>query len=175
MPSDVQIVTRPVRQITISTGRPWATFRAEYESAVPSFDRMEAIGVVLSSSGWPAIVRLSEATATNGFVNFFTFDPSPVMHLNGNNGHVVTYLAGNIAKAEPGFREQPGCFVYIPLRVAIAADATDQAQLIIDHPSDLFAAFGNPALDVIAADFAVTFAELLRRLDLTVPDELANP
>jgi hypothetical protein len=175
MPSDVQIVTRPVRQITISTGRPWAAFRAEYEKIVPSFDRMEAIGVVLSGSGWPAIVRLSEATATNGFVNFFTFDPSPVMHLNGNNGHVVTYLAGNIAKAEPGFKAQPACFVYVPLRVAIAADATGQAQLIIDHPSDLFAAFGNPALDVIAADFAVTFAELLGRLDLSVPDELANP
>jgi hypothetical protein len=110
MRKDIQIVTRPVRQITIDTGRPWAELRQAYEREVPSFDRLEAIGVILSDSGWGAIRRLSDATAVNGFVNFFTFDPTPVMRLNGSVGSGVTYLTGNIVKAEPGFRAQPASF-----------------------------------------------------------------
>jgi hypothetical protein len=89
MPTEIQIVTRPVRQITVDTGRRWSDFRADYDRAVPSFDRLEAIGVVLSDSGWDAITRLSDATAVRGLVNFFMFDPSPVMHLNGATGNAV--------------------------------------------------------------------------------------
>jgi hypothetical protein len=66
MPKDVQVVTRPVRQITIRTGRPWSTFRSDYERVVPHFDRLEAIGVVLSASGWEAIRRLSDHRRSTG-------------------------------------------------------------------------------------------------------------
>ncbi len=174
MSDAIQIVTRPVRQITIDTGRPWAEFRADYEKFVPAFDRMEAIGTVLSGSGWEAIQRLSTATATNGLVSFYTFDPSPVMAVNGNTGHTVTYLSGNIVEAEPGFRQNPGCFVYIPLRVVIFADAGGVAKLTIAHPADLFAAYADSVLDGIAAKFAATFAEILRQLDVPVPSALLD-
>jgi hypothetical protein len=174
MPKDIQVVTRPVRQITISTGRAWAEFRSAYERAVPPFDRLEAIGVVLSGSGWDAVRRLSEATAVNGFVNFFAFDPSPVMHLNGSTGSAVTYLTGNIVEAEPGFREQPGCFLYIPLRVVISAEEDGDAQLTIDHPADLFSAYGDAALDAVAAGFCDKLAGLLAELGLPVPHELTG-
>jgi uncharacterized protein (DUF302 family) len=174
MPKEVQLVTRPVRQITIKTGRPWSEFRAAYERVVPNFDRLEAIGVVLSGSGWEGIQRLSHATAVNGLVNFFAFDPSPVMHLNGSRGNAVTYMTGNIVKAEVGFREQPACFLYVPLRVVIAADDDDEARLIIDHPVDLFSAFGDPALDAVGAEFCAMFAAVLSDLGVPVPDELMN-
>jgi uncharacterized protein (DUF302 family) len=174
MAKNVHVVTRPVRQITINTGRPWSEFRIDYERAVPHFDRLEAIGVVLSGSGWDAIRHLSEATAVDGFVNFFIFDPSPVMHLNGSTGNAVTYLTGNIVKAERGFRQLPGCFLYLPLRVVIAADHDGEAQLTIDHPADLFAAYGDPALDSVADEFCRAFAALLAHLDVYVPPELAN-
>jgi hypothetical protein len=45
--------------------------------------------------------------------------------------------------------------------VAIAADESGSANLIIDHPADLFAAFADPALDTVAGRFAALFAELL--------------
>jgi uncharacterized protein (DUF302 family) len=167
------VLTRPVRQLIIDTGRPFAEFRAAYERLVPSFDRLEAIGVVLSGSGWEAIARLSEATATHGLVNFFTFDPSPVMALNGHTGHGVTYLAGNIAHAEPGFGRLPDCFLYIPLRVVIASDGEQDARMRIDHPGDLFAAFGDPELDAVAADFTGTLISVLELLEAPVPPELA--
>jgi hypothetical protein len=174
MPKAVQLVTRPVRQITIKTGRPWSEFRAAYEQAVPHFDRLEAIGVVLSGGGWEGIQRLSVDTAVNGLVNFFVFDPSPVMHLNGSRGNAVTYMTGNIVKAEVGFRKQPACFLYVPLRVVIAADDDDEARLIIDHPVDLFSAFGDPALDAVGVEFCTTFAAVLSDLGVPVPDELTN-
>ncbi len=126
-----------------------------------------------SGSGWDAIQRLSEATATNGFVNFFVFDPSPVMHVNGSTGRAVTYLTGNIVKAERGFRQLPGCFLYLPLRVVIAtADDDGEATLTFDHPADLFAAYGDAALDAVAAEFCASLAALLTHLEAPVPPEL---
>ena len=174
MPKDVQIVTRPVRQITINTGRPWAEFRADYERAVPSFDRPEAISVVLGDGGWHVIERPSDATATNGFVNFFMFEPSAVMPLNGSAGNAVTYITGNIVKTELGFRKRPGCLIYIPLRVVISAGHNTEAQLTIDHPSDLFAAYGDPVLDHVAAEICTDFADLLGQLGAPVPSVLTN-
>jgi uncharacterized protein (DUF302 family) len=141
---------------------------------VPHFDRLKAIGVVLSGSGWEAIQRLSDATAVNGLVNLFVFDPSPVIAFNGPAGNAVTYMTGNIVKAEVGLREHPACFLYLPLRVVIAADDGGEAELRIDHPVDLFSAFGNPVPDAVAADFCSTFAGLLSDLGVPVPSELTN-
>jgi ketosteroid isomerase-like protein len=163
---------RTVRHFDIDTGRPYGEFRAAYEEAVPHFDRLEAIGVALSGAGWRAIQGLSEATAPHGFVNFFTFDPSPVMAVNGHAGHGVTYLTGNIVKAEPGFGIDPACFLYIPLRVAIAEDSRGNAHISFDHPDDLFAVFGNPALSEVSADFTTSFWALLGQLGLPEPGSL---
>jgi hypothetical protein len=170
----VRVVTRPVRQISIDTGRPWAEFRAAYEEAVPHFDRLEALGVVLSKGGWEGIARLSQATAKHGFVNFFAFDPSPVMALNGNTGNCVTYLTGNILKAEVGFGLDPACFLYVPLRVVIASAEDGNAGLSIDHPVDLFAAYGDARLADVGSEFASAFASLLEHLGVPVPPELRN-
>lgn len=125
----------------------------------------------VSNAGWDASERLPEA---NGFVNFFIFDPSPVMHLNGSAGNAVTYITGNIVKAEPGFRKRPGCLLYIPLRVVISAGHDEEAQLTIDHPADLLAAYGDPTLDHVAAETCMDFARLLRQLGAPVPSALTN-
>jgi hypothetical protein len=165
---------RTVRHFDIDTGRPYGDFRAAYEAAVPHFDRLEAIGVTLSGAGWNAIQGLSAATAPHGFVNFFTFDPSPVMAVNGHTGHGVTYLTGNIVKAEAGFGIDPSCFLYIPLRVAIVEDSQGNARISFDHPGDLFAVFGNPGLNEVATDFTRSFWALLRYLELPETDVLPN-
>lgn len=165
MISEPRVVTRAVRHVAVDTDRPWSELRAAYEHAVPSFDRLEAIGVVLSGIGWDGIKGLSAATATNGLVNFFTFDPSPVMALKGHKGKVVTYLAGNIVKAEVGFAEDPSCFLYIPLRIAISSVDGSNATFLFDHPHDLFAAFGGE-LEAVENDFVETLAGLLEILDL---------
>jgi uncharacterized protein (DUF302 family) len=167
----IETKTRPVRQIELDSGRPYRQLRSEYEEAVPHFDRLEAIGVVLSGAGWRAIEGLSAATATNGFVNFFTFDPSPVMRLNGNEGNVTTYLAGNIVAAEPAFRADPSCFLYVPLRIVIAEAGSGVGRFSFDHPDDLFAVLSEPARQV-GAHFTSALAKLLDHLRLPVPADL---
>ena len=133
--SGITVTPRTVRYIAIATGRPYEQFRAEYEAAVPAFDRLEAIGVVRSGAGWAAIEGLSRNTATHGLVSFFTFDPSPVMKLNGSTRRGVTYLSGNIVDAEKGFRVDPACFLYLPLRVVITEAADGTAVLGVDAPA----------------------------------------
>jgi ketosteroid isomerase-like protein len=169
----VRVTTRSVRRFDIGTGRPFAVFRAAYEAAVPAFDRLEAISVVLSNSGWDAIQRLSDATAPNGLVNFFTFDPSPVRPMHGHNGHGVTYLAGNIVKAEPGFGIDPSCFLYVPMQVAIVEAPGGTARLSFDHPGDLFDGLGNLELRPVAEVFTAAWAQVLEVLELPVPADLA--
>jgi uncharacterized protein (DUF302 family) len=168
----IETRSRPVRHFTIDSGMSFEELRSAYETAVPQFDRLEAIGVVLSGAGWQAIRGLSEATARNGLVNFFTFDPSPVMKLNGNTGHGVTYLAGNIVAAEPGFRADPSCFLYIPLRLVIVEGPDGGGRLSFDHPADLFAVLGTDAMRAVGDEFTKALVELLEHLQLPVPGEL---
>ena len=167
--SAITVTPRTVRHIAIATGRRYEQFRAEYEAAVPAFDRLEAIGVVKSGAGWTAIEGLSRNTATHGFVSFFTFDPSPVMKLNGSTRRGVTYLSGNIVKAEKGFRADPACFLYLPLRVVITEASDGTAVLGLDVPADLFDVFQYPELTEVGAEFTRTFGQLLRHLDYRYP------
>src|SRR5215472_18232582 len=136
--SAITVTPRMVRHIAIATGRPYEQFRAEYELAVPAFDRLEAIGVVSSGAGWAGIESLSRNTATHGFVSFFTFDPSPVMKLNGSIRRGVTYLSGNILKAEKGFRVARACFLSRPLRAVTPGPSDGSAERGLDVQADLF-------------------------------------
>jgi len=172
--SGITVTPRTVRHIAIATGRPYEQFRAEYEAAVPAFDRLEAIGVVRSGADWAAIKGLSRNTAAHGLVSFFTFDPSPVMKLNGSTRRGVTYLSGNIIEAEKGFRVDPSCFLYLPLRLVITEASDGTAVLGLDVPADLFDVFQRPELTEVGAEFARTFGQLLRHLGLPVPREITG-
>lgn len=72
MSDNTTVRPRIVRHVSIDSGQPCAAFRAAV---------------------------LSDATAGNGLVNVFTFDPSPLMKLNGNTRSGVTYLTANVVRA----------------------------------------------------------------------------
>jgi hypothetical protein len=175
MSDAITIRPRTVRHVSIDTGQPYASFRAAYETAVPAFDRLEAMGVVRSGAGWRGVTALSAATAGDGLVNVFTFDPSPLMKLNGSTRQGVTYLAANIIRAERGFRADPASFLYLPLRIMIAETARGTGQISFDLPADQMAVFGHPALDNVGAGSGQTIAALLEHLGVPVPAELHGP
>ena len=52
------------------------------------------------------------------------------------------------------------------------ADGDGEALLTVDHPADLFAAYGDAALDAVAADFCASLAALFAHLGAPVPIEL---
>jgi hypothetical protein len=172
MSDAVTIQPRTVRHVSIDSRQPYADLRAAYEKAVPAFDRLEAVGVVRSGAGWSGITALSDATAGQGLVNVFIFDPSPLMKLNGSTRQGVTYLAANIVKAERGFRVDPASFLYIPLRIMISETGHGTGQISFDLPADLMVVFGHPGLDAVGAGSGNTLAELLKHLGLPVPAEL---
>jgi hypothetical protein len=174
MSDTVTIRPRVVRHVSIDSGQPYEDFRAAYESAVPAFDRLEAVGVVRGGAGWSGITALSDATAGNGLVNIFTFDPSPLMKLNGNSRQGVTYLAANIVRAERGFRADPASFLYIPLRIMISETEHGTGQISFDVPADLMAVFGRADLDGVGTGSSQTLAGLLKHLGVPVPAELTD-
>jgi len=94
------------------------------------------------------------------------------MKLNGSTRQGVTYLAANIIRAERGFRVDPACFLYIPLRIMIAETGRGTGQISFDLPADLMAAFGYPDLDDVGAGANKTLAGLLKHLGVPVPAEL---
>lgn len=51
MSDTITVRPRLVRHVSIDSGQPYAAFRAAYETAVPAFDRLEAMGVVRSGAG----------------------------------------------------------------------------------------------------------------------------
>jgi hypothetical protein len=172
MSDAVTIRPRIVRHVSIDSGQPYAAFRDTCETAVPAFDRLEAMGVVRSGAGWNGITALSDATAGQGLASVFTFDPSPLMTLNGNTRRGVTYLAANIIGAERGFRVDPASFLYIPLRIMISETEKGTGQISFDLPADQMTIFGHPELDHVGAGAGRTLAVLLDHLGVPVPAEL---
>ena len=96
------------------------------------------------------------------------------MKLHGSTRRGVTYLSGNIVKAEKGFRIDPACFLYLPLRVAITEASDGTAMLGLDVPADLFDVFQHHELTEVGAEFTRTFGRLLRHLGLPVPREITG-
>lgn len=142
---------------------------------MPTFDRLEAIGGVSSGAGLARDRGLVPQYGLHGFVNFFTFDPSPVMKLHGNTRRGVTYLIGNLVEAERGFRADPACFLYLPLRVVISEGPDGNAVLGLDVPADLFAVFDGEVLAAAGRQFTLAFGKLVAHLGLPVPEELSSP
>ena len=96
------------------------------------------------------------------------------MKLHGSTRRGVTYLSGNIIEAEKGFRVDPACFLYLPLRVVITEACDGTAVLGLDLPADLFGVFSDPQLTEAGQKFTWLLGELLRHLRLPVPREIAS-
>jgi uncharacterized protein (DUF302 family) len=96
------------------------------------------------------------------------------MRLNGNHRRAVTYMSGNIVKAEKGFSINPACIIYLPLRVVIAECDEDNSELTIDWPSDLISAFTDNGMKDIGQEFNQTIADLFEHLALPVPVPLLD-
>jgi hypothetical protein len=170
--SQINVAPRVVRQLSVDASRPFDVLRSAYERAVPPFDYLEAMGVAISGGGWDGIIRLFETTAVHGLVNFFTFDPSTVMRLNGSSRRAVTYLSGNIVRMGSGFRVDPSCLLYVPLRLVIVELDEDNSELSLDLPSDLLMALSAEMPSTVGRDFNRVLAELFQHLALPIPSEL---
>jgi hypothetical protein len=113
----VTVTPRTVRHVAIATGLPYEEFRAEYETAVPAFDRLEAIGEVASGAGWPAIESPSRNTAgdqlpsrgrtsagVSGGSDVVADHPREAQHAAGPDYLRVGHIAATASAGRPGTR-----------------------------------------------------------------------
>lgn len=160
-----------VNRFDIETDDSYDEVRQSYESLVPTIDFAELTDLI--ESGDLARVRqYTAAHAPHSFVNFWTFDPTPMMQLVGHRTRAVTYMMGNNIVVETMFRHNPGVMLYAPLRTAIYEDTAGRVHFGIDQPSTKFAGFGDSRITEVGLQLDVKLAALLHLLGLPVPVDL---
>jgi hypothetical protein len=162
-----------VNRFDVDTDDTFDDLRRRYESLVPTIDFAE-LTAVIESGDLARVQRYTAQRAPHSFVNFWTFDPTPMMRLVGHRTRAITYMMGNNVIVETMFRHHPGVMLYAPLRTEIYEDAAGRVHFSIDQPSSRFASFGDSRITEVGLQLDAKLAALLRLLDLPVPLELED-
>jgi hypothetical protein len=162
-----------VNRLVIDTGATFNDARQRYESAVPTID-FARLTELIEAGDLAQVRQYTAEHAPHSFVNFWTFDPTPMMRLAGHRTRAITYMMGNNVIVETMYRHDPGVMLYAPMRTAIYQDSAGRTQLSIDQPSTRFASFGDPRVAAVGLDLDTKLAALLRVLTWPVPAELQN-
>jgi hypothetical protein len=162
-----------VNRFDVDTDDTFDDLRRRYESLVPTIDFAD-LTAVIESGDLARVRRYTAQRAPHSFVNFWTFDPTPMMRLVGHQNRAITYMMGNNVIVETMFRHHPGVMLYAPLRTEIYEDADGRVHFSIDQPSSKFASFGDSRITEVGSQLDAKLAALLRLLDVPVPNELAQ-
>lgn len=165
-------IPHQVNRFVLDTDDTFDGLRRRFETLVPTIDFGELTHII-ESGDLAAVQRYTAAHAPHSFVNFWAFDPTPMMTLAGNPARAITYMVGNNVIAETMFRHDPGIMLYAPLRTAIYEDTDGAVHLSIDQPSTRFGSFGDPQIAAVGRQLDGKLAGLLKLLGMTVPAELA--
>jgi hypothetical protein len=160
-----------VNRFVIDTDNTFDELRQRYESLVPTIDFAE-LADFIEEGDLSRVHQYTAEHAPHSFVNFWTFDPTPMMQLVGHRTRAITYMMGNNVIVETMFRHDPGVMLYAPLRTVIYEDTAGRVHFGIDQPSSKFASFGDPRITEVGLQLDVKLAALLHLLGLPVPDEL---
>ena len=171
--STAHTVAHTVNRLVIDTDAAFDDVLERYESLVPNMDFAKLTRLILSGD-LSRVRRYTDELAPHAFVNFWTFDPTPMMKLVGHRTRAVTYMMGNNIIVERMFRHHPGVMLYAPLRTAIYQDADGRTHLSIDQPSTRFASFGDPRIAAVGLELDTKLAEILRLMSMPVPAELQS-
>jgi len=168
---NTQAIAHTAIRLVIDTGAGFEDVVQRYESRVPTIDFAELTKLVIAGD----LARVKQYTAEHApysFVNFWKFDPTPMMRMFGHRTSAITYMMGNNVIVETMFRHDPGVMLYAPLRTAIYQDAAEHTHLSIDLPSSRFASFGDPRIAAVGLELDTKLAELLTVMSLPVPAQL---
>ena len=160
-----------VNRFAIDTDDTFDEVRQRYESLVPTID-FAKLTELIEAGDLSRVQQYTAEQAPHSFVNFWTFDPTPMMQLVGHPTRAITYMMGNNVIVETMFRHDPGVMLYAPLRTEIYEDNTRRVHLSIDQPSTRFASFGDPRITEVGLQLDGKLAALLHLLGLLVPAEL---
>ena len=100
-------VTHQVNRLVIDTDATFDDLRQRYESLVPTIDFAE-LTEMIEADDLSRVRQYTAEHAPHSFVNFWTFDPTPMMQLAGHHTRVVTYMMGNNIIVQRMFQHDPG-------------------------------------------------------------------
>jgi len=155
---------------SIATESEFENLRARYEAAVPAVDVTRLAELRAERASWGSVVADAEVHAPHGFLRFWSADVGATMALAGHSDACVTYLMGNHTIAERMYRHDPAVMLYAPLRLTIHRAEKGRTRFSIDQPSTRFASFSIPQIAAVGAELDQKVGDLLRVLDVPVPD-----
>jgi hypothetical protein len=164
-------ISHLVNRFDIESDNTFDELRQSYESLVPTINFAELTDMI-ESGDLARVKEYTAARAPHSFVNFWTFNPTPMMQLVGHRTRAITYMMGNNVIVETMFRHDAGVMLYAPLRTAIYEDTAGRVHFGIDQPSSKFGSFGEPRISEVGLQLDVKLAALLHLLELPVPAEL---
>jgi hypothetical protein len=164
-------ISHLVNRFDIESDNTFDELRQSYESLVPTINFAELTDVI-ESGDLARVKEYTAARAPHSFVNFWTFNPTPMMQLVGHRTRAITYMMGNNVIVETMFRHDAGVMLYAPLRTAIYEDTAGRVHFGIDQPSSKFGSFREPRISEVGLRLDVKLAALLHLLELPVPAEL---
>jgi hypothetical protein len=168
-----ETIPHRVNRFVIDSDDTFDDLSERFESLVPAIDFAE-LTEKIQAGDLARVQRYTADHAPHSFVTFWTFDPTPMMHLAGHSTRAITYMMGNNVIVETMYRHHPGVVLYAPLRTAIYEDTEGVVHFSTDHPSSKFDSFGDPRIAEVGAQLDVKLAALLKLLGLPVPVELEH-
>jgi hypothetical protein len=164
-------VPHVVNRLVIDTEDTFDDARHRFETLVPTIDFAE-LTEVIEAGDLSRVRQYTADHAPHSFVNFWTFDPTPMMTLAGLCTRAVTYMVGNNVIVETMFRHDPGVMLYAPLRTELYEDTAGRVHFSIDQPSSKFTSFGDPRIAEVGTALDAKVAALLRLMQMPVPPAL---
>jgi hypothetical protein len=104
--SQQETIPHLVNRLDIDTHAAFDDVRYRYESFVPTIDFAKLTDLI-EAGDLTRVQQYTAELAPHSFVNFWTFDPTPMMHLAGPRTRAITYMMGNNVIVETMFRHDP--------------------------------------------------------------------
>lgn len=164
-------VSHIVNRLVVDTDDTFDEARHRFETLVPTVD-FDELTAVIETGDLSRVRQYTADHAPHSFMNFWTFDPTPMMTLAGHRTRAVTYMVGNNVIVETMFRHDPGVMLYAPLRTELYEDAAGGVHLSIDQPSSKFTSFGDPRIASVGTALDAKVAALFELMQMSVPHGL---
>jgi hypothetical protein len=172
-PSVLSDASYTATQSTIATSVGFAEFQLRFENAIPRVINILSV-VAAHSMPWEELVRMTTAAAPHGFLMYLDAPVDRIMRIAGHNRRTCSYLIGNHVDAEHMYRYNPAVMLHSPLRAVLWEGENGEAMFTFDHPGAQFSCFNDPRITAVGAEINEKFANLLRHLQLPIPDSLSR-
>ena len=140
-----------VSHVRLTSDKPFADVQAAFERQLGKFD--PEVDSAFARGDDPVAIRgrIETMAGPSGLMLFGITDHGSLLRIVGRPRKAIQYIVGNPLIAAEMTRHNIGAALYAPLRVLLCETDTGKTCIEYDKPSSLFAQFGHPRVDAVAA------------------------